>query len=117
MLTDAEKYFLPIDQGGDRLRQIVKSIDNFKSNNRRYADRASRALVINKISILPDGTTASVQTSEIWHQPILEDKNGTEVTLDQPVDKLNLYTAVQFYILRKESDKWYIQSNPAPATQ
>ncbi|MCL5960383.1 MAG: hypothetical protein M1358_13930 [Chloroflexi bacterium] len=114
--ADLERYYLPIQKGGDRLRQIVENVEVFRAKDRRLADTASRALLINKLSMTRDRNTAFAETGEIWYQPLVEAQSGTEVVVQQKADQLNLYTPIQYYILRKVNGRWYIASNPAPVS-
>ena len=78
------------------------------------------AVFFNRFSVLPDGQTASVETSEIWFQPLAEVRDGKEVPLAPEKypehHEINLYTRVQFYLLEKRDGQWCINSNPAPAS-
>lgn len=117
-----ERFFLPgTPKGpewpsGARLPEISNIVTGFQDKGRRYADTASSALFFSQISVLPDGQTANVETSEIWYQPLVEQQGGEEVAVDQPAEQLNLYTDKQFYVLRKVEGQWYIESNPAPVS-
>ncbi|MDP9309949.1 MAG: hypothetical protein M3R24_03460 [Chloroflexota bacterium] len=119
-LPELERYFLPANPSqpnipkGARLPQIENFIQTFRNANERYADTASRALFFNQVSILPDGVTANVETSEIWYQPRVQGTPGNESNVQQEVSQLNLYSDKQFYILREINGTWYIESNPAP---
>lgn len=115
-----KRYFLsaaptrPGGPQGDRLARITEFIESLRADKQRFGDTASRALFFTNVYILPDGVTANVETSEIWYQPLLVQEGNSEVEVDLPVEKLNLYTDKQFYILRKIGTQWYIESNPAP---
>lgn len=98
------------------MREIVDTIERLKSRNRRFADQASRAFFINKLSVQRGRQTAFVETAEIWYSPLVtKAADGTETAVPLQADQLNVYTPVQFYILRKVAGRWYIDSNPAPA--
>src|SRR5581483_6330227 len=110
---DLERYFLPLVRGGDRLPRIEWTIKRLRDQNARFADYASRALIVNDVSLAPDDSTAMVETVETWYQPLVREEDGVRMPAPPGHPEFDDHH-VQQYMLRKIDGRWYIQSNPVP---
>jgi hypothetical protein len=113
LANEMNRYFLP---GGDRIKRIAGTIESYRMQEKYYSDDSSRALFLNKISILSNGKTAFVETSEIWYQIIMQTVDGIPTEVLQTSEQRNAYTPVQFYILTNTDHGWRIMANPAPSS-
>jgi hypothetical protein len=105
------KYWVPIDQGGEAIKQVEANVRNLLNKRQHYGKESKNVtLAILSVDINPARDYADVQTRERWFIP-LYDENEVRVPNRPPYYEGNPID----YTLRKIEGRWLIQSNSTPS--
>jgi hypothetical protein len=107
---DFEKYWLPSEQGGKEINEVLASVERLRGKGWHYGmESKCEIFEFSTVNILAQKDYAEVETIERWYIPTYRD-DGSRVL------ERNVYLGPMkmVYKLKKIEQKWFIEETTVP---